>query len=251
VVQAFLRRYARGEAAAVTPSVVGARVLDLGAGEGYVAPALVRRRGGWACSCDVGPFRRAPGAYVVYDGTRLPFRDDTFDTTLILLTLHHCDDPARVLDEALRVTRRRLIVVESVFRNRLERFWLDRLDGRLNARRHGGAMLPASGFRTPEGWRALFASRGLRAVETRWLGPWWERLVHHPALFVLEIPRSVLHDLVEDGGLAEAAQGVGGQVAVHLAQAQVDLAVGQGEEAAARAVALDQERTQPLDFQHP
>jgi len=192
VLQTFLRWYARGEAAAVAPFVVGSRLLDLGAGEGHVAPALTRQHGGWACSCDVGEFRRAPGPYVVYDGERLPFRDAAFDTTLILLALHHCDDAERVVDEALRVTRHRLIVTESVFRNRLDRFWLDLLDGRLNARRHGGAMNVPLGFRTPDGWRALFESRGLRLVETRWLGAWWERLVHHPALFVLEIPHA--HD---------------------------------------------------------
>jgi SAM-dependent methyltransferase len=187
VLQAFLRSYARGQAAAVAPFAVGACVLDLGAGEGYVAPALTVLRGGWACSCDVGSFRRARGPYVVYDSAHLPFADGAFDTTLILLALHHCDDPEGVLDEVLRVTRRRLIVMESVFRTRLDRFWLDLLDGRLNARRHGGAMNPPRAFRTLDGWRALFISRGLRVSETQWLGSWWERLVHHPALFVLDV----------------------------------------------------------------
>ena len=154
-----------------------------------MAPALVRVRGGWGCSCDVGSFRRTPGPYAVYDGARLPFRDGAFDTTLILLALHHCDDPDGVLDEALRVTRHRLIVMESVFRNRLDRFWLERLDGRLNARRHGGGMNVPLAFRTPDGWRRVCSRRaGLRVIETRWLGSWWERLVHHPALFVLEMP---------------------------------------------------------------
>jgi SAM-dependent methyltransferase len=186
VLQTFLRWYARGQAAAVAPFTAGARVLDLGAGEGYVTAALARRRGGWMVSCDVGDFRQEPGPYVVYDGERLPFRDGTFDTTLILLALHHCSDPERVLDEAVRVTRQRLIVMESVFRNRLDRFWLDLLDGRLNARRHGGAMTAALAFRTREGWGTLFASRGLRLVEMRRLGTWWERFVHHPTLFVLQ-----------------------------------------------------------------
>jgi len=172
----------------VAPFVAGSRVLDLGAGEGYVAPAITARRGGWVCSCDVGPFRQTAGPYVVYDGTHLPFGDAAFDSTLILLALHHCADPEGVLDEALRVTRHRLIVVESVYRNRLERFWLDLLDGRLNAHRHGGTMQVPRAFRTPCGWLVLFASRGLRIVETRWLGSWWERRVHHPALFVLDLP---------------------------------------------------------------
>ncbi len=182
----FLRRYAAGEAAAVLPFLVGRRLLDLGAGEGYVAGLLRAQAGVWTCAVDVGSFRRALGPYVTYDGTRLPFPDAAFDTTLILLALHHCGTPEAVLDEAVRVTRRRLIVTESVYRNGRDRFWLDLLDGRLNGLRHEGQMNAPLAFRRPEEWSALFASRGLRALETRWIGPWWERLVHHPLLFVLD-----------------------------------------------------------------
>src|SRR2546427_1259923 len=61
---------------------------------------------------------------------RSPFRDGTFDTTLISLALHHCEAPEAVLDEAVRVTRSRLLVVESVYRNSRER---DRKSTRLNS----------------------------------------------------------------------------------------------------------------------
>src|SRR5436309_5310286 len=84
--------------------IEGPRLLDLGAGEGYVAAALARR-GQRAVCADVGPFRRVPIPYVVYDGRRLPFRDATFDTTFVRLTLHHCAAPEATLDEAIRVTR--------------------------------------------------------------------------------------------------------------------------------------------------
>jgi SAM-dependent methyltransferase len=188
LLQAFLRRYAEKQAAAVSPFLVGRRILDLGAGEGYLAPPLGRSPGRFICSVDVGFYRRAPGPYVWYDGARLPFADGSFDTTLILLTLHHCTDAEGVLDEALRVTRRRLIVIESVYRTRLERFWLRFLDPRLNGFRHGGRMHVPLAFKHPEGWRALFESRGLRFLATQMLGPWWERLVHHPLMFVLEKP---------------------------------------------------------------
>lgn len=182
----FLRRYAEGEAAAVAPYVVGRRLLDLGAGEAWAAPALRRHTGAWVCSVDVGPFRRAAGPYVAYDGRRLPFGDGAFDTTVLLLVLHHCRTPDAVLDEALRVTGARLIVVESVYRNRVDRFWLDLLDGRLNRFRLDGRMSAPRAFRTPGQWAGLFASRGLREVERRWLGSRWERVIHHPLLYALD-----------------------------------------------------------------
>jgi SAM-dependent methyltransferase len=184
LVDALVRRYARGQARDVAPWIVGGRVLDLGTGEGHVAD-LLRAPGRLVCGVDVGAFRRARTRYAVYDGARLPFADDAFDTTLLLLVLHHCERPGTVLDEAVRVTRHRLIVTESVHRNRLDLFWLRLLDARLNRLRHGGRMPPPRTFRAPEDWEAQFAARGLQAVARRWLGSPAERLVHHPWLCVL------------------------------------------------------------------
>jgi SAM-dependent methyltransferase len=184
--QALLRRYAESEAAALAPFLVGGRLLDLGAGEGYVTAALRRRTGIWACAVDIGPYRRMPVPYLIYDGSRLPFDEDTFDTTLISLALHHCAEPQAVLDEALRVTSSRLIILESVYRNRWERFCLERLDGWLNRYRHGGEMLVPLAFKRADEWQRLFDARPVRTLHRRWLGSRWERLVHQPLLFVLE-----------------------------------------------------------------
>jgi SAM-dependent methyltransferase len=186
LVERVLRRYAAAQARDVAPWIVGKRVLDLGAGEGFVTAALGR-----GVAADVGPFRRAAaGPYVVYDGRALPFDDDAFDTTLLLLVLHHCGAPGAVLDEALRVTRRRVIVTESVHRNRLDLALLNALDARFNRWRHGGRMPAPVAFRTPGEWEALFAARDVRLVSARWLGSRWERLVHHPRLYVLDRPAS-------------------------------------------------------------
>jgi ubiquinone/menaquinone biosynthesis C-methylase UbiE len=186
MLQALLRRYARGEARRLAPYLRGRRVLDLGAGEAWVGEALRASTGAWICSVDVGAFGLAREPYVVYDGVRLPFGAGAFDTTVISLALHHCAAPERVLDEAVRVTCGRLLVIESVYRNARERFWLDLLDGPLNRRRHSGTMNVPLAFRRPEQWRALWESRGLRVVAVHWLGSRVERLVHHPLLYVMD-----------------------------------------------------------------
>jgi len=186
LLQTFLRRYARGNAHALTPHIRGRRLLDLGAGEGWVGAAVRALTPAWTCAADIGPFRLSKDPYVVYDGKRLPFGEGTFDTTLISLVLHHCATPEPVIAEAVRVTRTRLLVVESVYRNRLERFWLNLLDARLNRHRHGGRMPVPLNFKSPEEWRMLFESHGLAVVTTQWLGSCVERLFHHPLLFVLD-----------------------------------------------------------------
>lgn len=171
-----------------------------------------------------------------------------------LLVLHHCAKPAAVLDEAARVTRHRLVVTESVYRSRSELFWLRLLDPRVNRRRHGGGMPPAASFHPAPEWEALFDSRGLRRLATRWLGSPLERLVHHPLLWVLAPSRGAdrLHDLVSPGRrLAEAAERVGRQTGVDLVQPAIDLTVGQGEQAAAPAIAFHQEGAEALHLQYP
>jgi ubiquinone/menaquinone biosynthesis C-methylase UbiE len=186
LLQACLRRYAASEARAIVPFVVGSRLLDLGAGEGYVTAALRQQTDIWACAVDIGPYQRVSEPFLIYDGVRLPFRDATFDTALLSLALHHCADPGRVLDEAQRVTRFRLIILESVYRNRWERFCLERLDGVLNRYRHRGEMPLPLAFKSPQQWQRFFDDRHLRTIDRQWLGSRWERLVHQPLLFVLD-----------------------------------------------------------------
>ena len=187
MIQAALRAYAGREARIVAPLLGAGRVLDLGAGEGYVTERLRRDAGRRVCAADVGPYRRAPVPYVVYDGERLPFRDGAFETTLLLFTLHHCGDPDRVLAEAIRVTRARVVILESVFASRRERRLLEWLDPWFNGRRHGGAMRPALHVASADRWRRRLAAYPVRVAISVDRGAWWERPVHRPHLLVADV----------------------------------------------------------------
>lgn len=49
----------------------------------------------------------------LYDGDRMPFKDNQFDTSLILFVLHHTHDPEKILTEAMRVSKK-IIVFEDI-----------------------------------------------------------------------------------------------------------------------------------------
>jgi ubiquinone/menaquinone biosynthesis C-methylase UbiE len=100
----------------------GDRVLDIGAGGGWIAENISISREAQVTLLDVEDMNRTDLALKVYDGKNVPFPDASFDDSLLLFVLHHCEDPIRVLLEAARVSRKRVIIFEDTFRTSFERF---------------------------------------------------------------------------------------------------------------------------------
>lgn len=98
-------------------------VVNVGAGAGSYEPAdrplvavepsrvMLRQR------------RPAAAPAVQASAVALPFRDESFDASLAVLTIHHWPDRARGLDELRRAARRRVVIF--TFDPWVEGFWLD------------------------------------------------------------------------------------------------------------------------------
>lgn len=98
-------------------------LLDVGCGDLKLAEELVKYNSKLSITgTDVVDFGYRPSGikFVKYDGKRLPFPKESFDTALVFHVLHHCDDPYKVLQEAVRVARKRVIVIEPVYRVEVE-----------------------------------------------------------------------------------------------------------------------------------
>jgi ubiquinone/menaquinone biosynthesis C-methylase UbiE len=95
------------------------RLLEIGAGKGYVARALREAANVDIKLVDVVNYNETDLPLEVYDGLHLPYADNAFDDTLLIFVLHHTPDPLRVLGEALRVSKGGVVVVENHVQGRL------------------------------------------------------------------------------------------------------------------------------------
>jgi ABC-type Fe3+/spermidine/putrescine transport system ATPase subunit/SAM-dependent methyltransferase len=190
----------------VKPFLMGDTVADIGCGDGLVAWHL-RSFARKLILTDVEdyldprikfPFRRYS------EGQQLPL-DESVDTSLLLTVLHHAQDPLRLLRETKRITKNRLIVIESVFgvsndkaapgsvlRNmtfdgQLEyQTFLDWLYNRIF---HDGVPVPFN-FNTPEAWQSIFEDMGWKIEKIIDLGIDQPVVPEHHFLFVLNAPKS-------------------------------------------------------------
>lgn len=115
LLDAVMRRRADALAARLAPHLrAGSWVVDVGAGTGHNADALVRRA---ACArvtpVDVVDMRVVGPAVVLMQGHELPFPEKSFDFALLLYVLHYTLSPVEMLRACARVSRGGVLVVQS------------------------------------------------------------------------------------------------------------------------------------------
>lgn len=99
-------------------------LLDLGSGTGHFSARLERERRIEVVTADVSDIHVVgPRPVLIVDGV-LPFDEGRFSAALLLFMLAYPQDPAGLLAEAARVTRGPVIVVQSLYSNRLGYAWL-------------------------------------------------------------------------------------------------------------------------------
>ena len=94
----------------------GASVLDIGCGEGYVLDELAARGVTGVQGVDIVDIRgNKDYPFRLYDGETLPFPDRSFDLVVLSFVLHHVPNEKKLvlIEEALRVSRAKVVVVED------------------------------------------------------------------------------------------------------------------------------------------
>jgi SAM-dependent methyltransferase len=142
----------------------GARVLDVGCGDGSIARAIMELRPDVdIVGIDVLVRPAAHIEVTAFDGRTIPFDDDSFDTVSLVDVLHHTVDPPGLLREAARVAST-VVVKDHLVDGFLARPTLRLMDWVGNA--HFGVALPYN-YWTADRWRRTATELGLTMDEWR------------------------------------------------------------------------------------
>jgi ubiquinone/menaquinone biosynthesis C-methylase UbiE len=169
----------------------GDTLLDIGSGTGLISRWLAAETGARPTTADLVDYgNRVAGLPFIAmdDPVRVPAGDDSFDVVMMLFVLHHMDrweDQEKLLREAARVARRSVVLIEDTPTSRVDRVFNVAWDWVLNLRH--GVPKPFT-FRTVEGWRQVFARRGLTVrVADTYRARWPTLMTYHHTLFVLGV----------------------------------------------------------------
>ena len=137
-----------------------ARVLDIGAGICTVSEALN------GLNINVLPLDIKDVSFVkgmeplIYNGDRIPFEDNRFDCALLLMVLHHTLNPEKIVEEAMRVSKR-IIIIEDVYTSTFQKYTTYIIDSLMNLEFFGH---PHSN-KTDGEWKVLFQRLGLKLTD--------------------------------------------------------------------------------------
>jgi ubiquinone/menaquinone biosynthesis C-methylase UbiE len=156
-------------------------ILDLGGGWGFYAEPLKRRGHEHLILDVVNPaYQKAP--VVLYDGTKIPFPDQSFDVTVLVTMLHHVIDPESLFREVDRVTRKKVVVIEDLYHHPIGRFWTICRDRLLNME----FMDHPHQFRKHEEWSDFFKKLKFKVVSFKEIYTWLAGFRILNGIYILE-----------------------------------------------------------------
>jgi len=163
----------------------GARVLDVGCGDGVVGSLILTRRPDIHIAGVEVQVRRATRIPVSpFDGLHLPGGSNSLDAVLLLDVLHHARDPQGLLAEAGRLAP--LVIVKDHTREGVLAGPTLRFMDRVGNRRHG--VETHGEYWSVSRWRAAIREAGLEVVTWRRdlpLYPWYASWLFGRSLHVL------------------------------------------------------------------
>ncbi len=143
------------------------RVLDVGCGTGVVADELAHKLKIKVVGCDIDQYlvRKIPFRKMV-SGSKLPFRIDEFDSSMLNDVLHHTPYSVqeKLLSEGLRVAK-------QVFIFELKPTVLGKILDYVINKFHNPRMAIPFTYRSESGWEELFRRKNIKFEKKKIISP--------------------------------------------------------------------------------
>lgn len=106
-----------------------AAILDIGAGSGEIAEAILSKRPDISIAgIDIKNRENTKIEIKEFNGKDIEYEDDRFDYSIIVDVLHHTYNKKELLREAIRVSKKGIIVKDHLYKNKFDYFTLSFMD---------------------------------------------------------------------------------------------------------------------------
>ena len=151
--------------------IIGKKILDLGAGDGLLAREIKEQLDKEVILVDIVDYNYTDLPLILYNSEgKLPLMDEEVDTTILYTVLHHSSDPEHLLEEAMRVTKHRLIIKEAYIEEDNSKMTNSFFDWFYNRVIGDEDINVPLNFLKVEGWEKILKSCGFDVIETKYIG---------------------------------------------------------------------------------
>ncbi len=151
--------------------IIGEKILDLGAGDGFLALEIKEQLEKEVVLVDILDYNYTDLPLILYNPEdKVPLADKEIDTTILFTVLHHASDPEHLLEEATRVTKKRLVIIEAYIEDddkRMTNCFFDWFYNRVIG--DEDINIPLN-FLKLEGWKKILKLYGFNVIKTKNLG---------------------------------------------------------------------------------
>lgn len=158
-------------------------VLDLGCGDLLIGQVVQQTTGADVTGLDVIDTNQTKLPLMLFDGKEIPFADKSFDVTYASFVLHHTDNARELLSECARVTRKKIVILEDVYKNNVGLLVAKVLD-LTNKFAYPNMRFPLN-FMKEEQWIDLFRALDVKNVRVTKIRP--DFFLGRHRLFVLNL----------------------------------------------------------------
>lgn len=141
-------------------------VLDFGCGDLSLSESLYKKNKSLKITgVDVVDFSRKINGitFISYDGVKLPFKNNSFDTVFAFYVFHHCEDVQKSFQECFRVAKKNVVFIEPVMRYPFEKQLMGAADYLFNVWKDKSIPF-TNQFITLDAWEKIITKSGKASI---------------------------------------------------------------------------------------